>query len=1153
MRAGRVREHVDVQADGEIESYDTNRVAPPGSRVQHRDGGSGKDWAERDRRPVVSGCSPGTRGELGITDAVQPWWREHGELGRTQRFLNYLKDVLLQHVKGRIVVFIDEIDTIVGQDFTDDFFAVVRSISEARAASAGFESVSFVLIGSARPQDLIRTGSRTLYNIGHSIELTDFTRDEAAVLLKYLELPDESRSTILDAVLALTGGHPYLTLATFRRLRQRPPAEWSAEAVSQTVRDLFFSESGRKNSNLVYVSRMLTTALDSIAGGSKEKIDSNLGFGAGSWLSDSQNAVLARYRAIWSGKSIDDDDLDPVNSWLKLSGVVRAEGGRLIVRNKIYRDVFTDTWAKHQRKTNLPRLILQATALLIFVMLVSAMPLAIIATRQWRLAEKARATEEYQRQRAETARKDSERNTVRAREQEKVAEEQRARAEVASRVASALRAEAERGREQARSLSEQIRSILLASQAASAQDPDWSNLTVAVLVAIESSKRNPSWQSDSVLRKGLMYLPLPLARYRTESVGTHIALSPDSSRFARYTGKGVVGLWDAKTGKRLMQVEGADVFRGLDLSDCLAFGSRMEAVVYQKVGTQPVTIVEDSQPLGLAVRRDCGSVAVASRDQGISIYDLHTSGDRTVRIGLGRKFPLLKFDSSGERLAAVDTEGRFTLWDLKGGAKPQVVADHAMGGGISAVAIAPVGDMFAVGYLNGGVVAWNAEQEPEVIAKASVFAPVLAIAFSGNKRSLLIAHEDGLDIIALPGGAVRMHAGVIGTPTAAAFAADSTKVAIETREHILSVWDIRAESSLETFQMANGVEALAFTADGMNLAVSTDSETSVWSLTTRTTLETVGRWNCDELQLSTDGRYARCDESVYDLKSRLKILLGANASLVSFVPETSQAAYKIDTEFHLRDLPKSKDVQRVTLNGSAANVEAYFGRYLAVSGRGGLKFLDLATGRSVYETNFESGDVVAIGPRATAVIQGSAALRVCHLMQRRCDPIQDDRWLGADPGSFSTDGRYFALAKDSSVFVFDVLSAAREPWLTIEPASIPVWSPTGELGVWRDRAMVSVFNPTSKKELIRLFPDLPESFHGPVMRFSPDGKYLAFGADKNVQVFTCQEEAIVDQVCHRLTRNLSKAEWSQYLAPEPYADTCPGLPTGLDTRSSDAN
>ena len=79
------------------------------------------------------------------------------------------------------MLFVDEIDTTLRLDFTDDFFAAIRFLYQNRALDAELERISFVLIGVATPNDLIKDSARTPFNIGRRIELTDFTTQEAAV------------------------------------------------------------------------------------------------------------------------------------------------------------------------------------------------------------------------------------------------------------------------------------------------------------------------------------------------------------------------------------------------------------------------------------------------------------------------------------------------------------------------------------------------------------------------------------------------------------------------------------------------------------------------------------------------------------------------------------------------------------------------------------------------------------------------------------------------------------------------------------------------------------------------------------------------------------------------------------------------------------
>ena len=67
-----------------------------------------------------------------------------------------------------MVIFIDEIDSTLSLPFTDDFYAAIRYVYNARARAPEFQRLSFVLIGVATPSDLISDPKRTPFNIGNA-------------------------------------------------------------------------------------------------------------------------------------------------------------------------------------------------------------------------------------------------------------------------------------------------------------------------------------------------------------------------------------------------------------------------------------------------------------------------------------------------------------------------------------------------------------------------------------------------------------------------------------------------------------------------------------------------------------------------------------------------------------------------------------------------------------------------------------------------------------------------------------------------------------------------------------------------------------------------------------------------------------------------
>jgi hypothetical protein len=97
--------------------------------------------------------------ELGL-DAAD-WWSRHGNQGPVQRMTRFLEEVVLAEVQERVVVFVDEIDTTLGMGFTDDFYAAIRYLYNARASNPELTRLSFVLVGVATPGDLIQDEKRT--------------------------------------------------------------------------------------------------------------------------------------------------------------------------------------------------------------------------------------------------------------------------------------------------------------------------------------------------------------------------------------------------------------------------------------------------------------------------------------------------------------------------------------------------------------------------------------------------------------------------------------------------------------------------------------------------------------------------------------------------------------------------------------------------------------------------------------------------------------------------------------------------------------------------------------------------------------------------------------------------------------------------------
>ena len=287
--------------------------------------------------------------QLGLNENVDAWWEAHPSHNAVQLFSNFLRDVALVKIQAPIVVFVDEINSALGMAFTDDFFAAIRAACNARASQADFQRLTFVLLGVARPADLIRDRNRTPYNIGAHITLSDFTLPELHPFQTVFEAvyPGQGEA-IIGWVLEWTDGQPYLTQKLCAELILSHENPCTPQSVAETVQRLFFTEEARKESNL----RAIRDRLES---------------------SPNKVKMLHIYEQILRGRAVPDEERSPAKTELKLTGLVRPSSqGLLEVRNRIYRTVFDLDWVqKSQPHTRARQITILALLLAILAVIIA--------------------------------------------------------------------------------------------------------------------------------------------------------------------------------------------------------------------------------------------------------------------------------------------------------------------------------------------------------------------------------------------------------------------------------------------------------------------------------------------------------------------------------------------------------------------------------------------------------------------------------------------------------------------------------------------------------------------------------------------------------------------------------------------------------------
>ena len=208
--------------------------------------------------PWCYGLADEIHGRLHLDADLDNWWEQQSRLAPIQRLGRFLRELVLGQTNQRVVIFLDEIDSTINLDFKDDFFATIRACHNNRARDSEYKRLTFVLLGVARADELIVDSSRTPFNVGHHITLTDFTFDEARPLMAGLDGGDETSEQTLKRVLHWTGGHPYLTQKICELATQEPGVS-SGMDIDRIVRDNFLAPGAdRKDYNLSFVRNRLS-------------------------------------------------------------------------------------------------------------------------------------------------------------------------------------------------------------------------------------------------------------------------------------------------------------------------------------------------------------------------------------------------------------------------------------------------------------------------------------------------------------------------------------------------------------------------------------------------------------------------------------------------------------------------------------------------------------------------------------------------------------------------------------------------------------------------------------------------------------------------------------------------------------------------------
>lgn len=262
---------------------------------------------------------------------LEEWWESRDWSSPVLCLHDFITKFLLVEIKAPIVIFVEEVDSLLNLAFkADDFFMLIRSLNDNRSQNPEYHRLTFALVGVATPMDLIQHEKHSAFNIGKAVEMSGFSLAEAAPLAKGLEDRFTESQSILKNVLDWTGGQPFLTQKLLSLVSQYLPENLAAEQIAPEIAKIVEThiihnwESQDKPPHLTTIRDRIVTVDEKLRG-----------------------QMLDCYRRI-----LENEVLEATTTTervkLRLTGLVVKRDNNLRSYNPIYAAVFNQAWVAQQ-------------------------------------------------------------------------------------------------------------------------------------------------------------------------------------------------------------------------------------------------------------------------------------------------------------------------------------------------------------------------------------------------------------------------------------------------------------------------------------------------------------------------------------------------------------------------------------------------------------------------------------------------------------------------------------------------------------------------------------------------------------------------------------------------------------------------------------
>ncbi|MGJ5672250.1 MAG: AAA-like domain-containing protein [Nostochopsis sp.] len=157
--------------------------------------------------------------ELKLPNQLDEYWDEEG-MGAKVSCTTYLEEYLLADADSPLVLYLDDVDALFPYpEVYEDFFGLLRSWYEKARSRPNWKKLRLAI---AHATDVyIRLNiNQSPFNVGLPIELPELTRKQVQELARQYGLAGDE--FLIDPLMQLVGGHPYLLQQAFSHFKSYP-------------------------------------------------------------------------------------------------------------------------------------------------------------------------------------------------------------------------------------------------------------------------------------------------------------------------------------------------------------------------------------------------------------------------------------------------------------------------------------------------------------------------------------------------------------------------------------------------------------------------------------------------------------------------------------------------------------------------------------------------------------------------------------------------------------------------------------------------------------------------------------------------------------------------------------------------------------------